>query len=393
MEPDRRSQVLAYLFRDGPASRAAIADGLGIRRNTVGDVCSALMASGILEETDPDRTRNVPLQINPSLFLAVGVNHCPDRARVVVADLGLDVRAEKEVRFTDSEDSARSQLIGETVVDLLASEAVDRQRVTAIGFAGQGITDLDRGVAVRALAIPGWRDVPVCELLEQACGIRTWLFGYSDAMAALVLRDISDPEWDTALCALLDSALGLAIFKDGKPLRGNHAVFGEIGHIVMEPNGIPCVCGNRGCLETIGSVASIVRRVQQGIRQGADFPVDQNDVTMDAVIAGARAGNKLALHALNDAAIALGRGLGIAANLFGISKVLFLGKMLEAGDLFLEPIERVVRHDSIAPLSQDLTFRAGPLPSPDAAVGAAYLAFGRYFEGDLNIHPTNGGKP
>ena len=86
-------------------------------------------------------------------------------------------------------------------------------------------------------------------------------------------------------------------------------------------------------------------------------------------------------------------GLGIAANLFGISKVLFLGKMLEAGDLFLEPIERVVRHDSIAPLSRDLTFRAGPLPSPDAAVGAAYLALGRYFEGDLNIHPTTGGTP
>ena len=351
-----------------------------------------LLASEILEETAPDRTRNIPLRISPGLFLAVGVNHGPDQARVVVTDLGLDVRAEREIRFTGQEDSARCPLIGDAIIELLGSESIDRERVTAIGFAGQGITDLDRGVAVRALAIPGWRRVPVREMLEQTCGIRTWLFGYSDAVAALALREIADSEWNTALCAVLDSALGLAVFKNGDPIRGNHAVFGEIGHIVMEPNGIPCVCGNRGCLETIGSVASIVRRVEQGIRQGADFPVEQSDVTIDTVIAGARAGNKLALHALNEAAVALGRGLGIAANLLGISSVLFLGKMLEAGDLFLKPIERVVRHDSIAPLSQDLTFRTGPLPCPDAAVGAAHLAFRRYFKGELKLSPTTGGK-
>jgi len=383
MARDKRSLILAYLFRNGPAHRAAIADALGIRRNTVGDVCSALVTTGVLEEVAPSRRRNVPLRINPGMFLAVGVSHCADSARVVVIDLDLDVHAEREIRFRDEEGPARCKLLGKTVKDLIACEAVTSDRVTAVGFASQGVTDLRRGVAVWALAIPGWRDVPVRAILEQACGVRTWLFGYSDAIAVLGLRDIPDPEWGTAICALLDPAGGFAVFKDGDPFRGNHAVFGEIGHIVVEPNGIPCECGNRGCLGTIGSVASIVRRVQQGIQQGAYFPVEEGTITIDAVINNARAGNKLALHALDEAAAALGRGLGIAANLFGISNVLFLGKMLEAGDLFLEPIKHVIRHDSIAPLDRDLAFRTGPIPCPDAAVGAAYLALRRHLEGEL----------
>ncbi|MEW6360195.1 MAG: ROK family transcriptional regulator [Planctomycetota bacterium] len=376
---DREKQLLRHLFHRGPATRTELAEALGLRRNTVGDLCAMLLKSNMLHEMDTDRRRNVRLALRPDFLHAIGVQHMPDEFHVAVMDAACAVRVQSAVDVRGLCGAARCEALGREIESLLRREGLTGERVAGIGFADLAIIDPARGRSVRSAHIPGWSDIPTCEILAQATGLPTWLIGFTDAVAVMELRAIAEPGWETALCVWLDRAIGLAVFADGRPLRGNHSVFGEMGHIVLDPMGSVCRCGNRGCLETIAATGAVIQRVERGIAQGAEFHTDGGEIAMGGVLANAKQGNRLAVRVLDEAAGAVGRALAIAVNLFGISRVLLFGELMKAEDVVIGPIQEAVRRGCVAPINVDVTYRISAPAPLRAAEGAAYMAFLNYF--------------
>jgi len=136
------------------------------------------------------------------------------------------------------------------------------------GIGIPGIIDLEAGVVRTSANLPGWADYPVRREIESRLGARVYLD--NDAkLAALgeqwlgAARGVNDMAMIT-----LGTGIGGAIVLDGKIFHGMNGMAGEFGHITIEPEGVPCGCGNRGCAERYASATAVVRMAREAIELG-----------------------------------------------------------------------------------------------------------------------------
>ena len=214
-------------------------------------------------------------------------------------------------------------------INRLAAAATEADLVpVAIGLVVPGIVDEAAGVAVFSANF-GWRDVPLCALLEERTGLPV-AFGHDvraggRAEGALgAARDVRD----FLFLALGTGVAGAAVL-DGRPYAGG-GYAGEIGHVVVEPGGRECGCGARGCLETVASAAAIAARYGGG-------------VTAADVAARCLAGDPVACAVWNEAVEALADALAMYVSVLAPELIVLGGGLSEAGEQLLGPLDAAQR--------------------------------------------------
>jgi glucokinase len=148
-------------------------------------------------------------------------------------------------------------------------EAEPNLEIASIGVGAPGEIDMATGVTGDLPNLPGrWIGVPVGPVLADATGLPVGVINDAKAFALAEHRMGAAAGVDTALLVTVGTGVGGAILAHGRLLYGVGALAGEIGHMIMQPEGPRCTCGNLGCLETLASgpaiVAEAVRRVVQG---------------------------------------------------------------------------------------------------------------------------------
>ena len=134
-----------------------------------------------------------------------------------------------------------------------------RQKVTTITIAAPGPIDIKRGVLVNPPNLPGWRNVPLADLLHRATGARVLVANDADMGglgefhrgAGRGTRNMVYITWSTGV--------GGGLIVNGHLHRGGHGTAGEIGHMIIDPDGPLDNCGQRGCLEAMVGGASLAR--------------------------------------------------------------------------------------------------------------------------------------
>jgi glucokinase len=137
----------------------------------------------------------------------------------------------------------------------------------------------------------------------------------------------------------IGTGIGSGIILDGKLWEGEGGYAGELGHITVNPEGAPCPCGGRGCLETEASAPSIVKNYQA--LAGQTDVADARDVYFLA-----KAGDTAAIESFRKCAYYLGIGLGIVINLLNPEKILIGGGVVSAGKFLLGPAVEEARRRS-----------------------------------------------
>jgi glucokinase len=162
----------------------------------------------------------------------------------------------------------------------------------------------------------------------------------------------------------LGTGVGGAVMIDGVMLHGASGFAGEIGHTVVEPNGLPCVCGSHGCLEQYVSGTAIVRLAQP----------HYGTVSSETVAQAARRGEAEALHIFQRVGWYLGIACANVAQLFNPQGIVIGGGVGEAFDLFREPLQQVMRERTMPEVYEQVRLVpavCGPLAG---SLGAAYYA-------------------
>lgn len=136
------------------------------------------------------------------------------------------------------------------------------------GFGIPGIIDLEAGVVRRSANLPDWAEYPVRREIEKRLGTRIFLEndGKVHALGEQWMgaaRGVSNMAMVT-----LGTGIGGAIVLDGKIFHGLNGMAGEFGHVTVEPEGVPCGCGNRGCAERYASATAVVRMAREAIAAG-----------------------------------------------------------------------------------------------------------------------------
>jgi predicted NBD/HSP70 family sugar kinase len=332
-----RRHNLALVLREvagpEPVSRAAVAARTGLTRGTVSSLVEELISAGLVTELAaargaPGRPAS-PLRLDPSGPAGLGVEIGVDTVAACVVDLTGAVRARRVVPSGHRDDVPAAGL---GTAAKLAAEVVAETGLTVAGAAVAlpGVVGAD-GVLERAPNLPRWVDVAVGDELGARLGGLTVRAGNEADLAALAELWAGGPP--DAVHVSGGVGVGAGILLGGVLFRGASGRAGEIGHVVVDPDGPACHCGGRGCLETAAGLEALLRT------SGA--------ADLDALVAARPPA------ALAAAGRALGVALAGAINLLDVPAVVLGGIYPRCGPALLDAVRaeltvRVVSRPAVA---------------------------------------------
>jgi len=221
-----------------------------------------------------------------------------------------------------------------------------------------GTLDLERRLMIRPVNLKGWSNVPWPELLGNALGIPTFM--ENDANCAAWGEFVAGAGRGARSLALytLGTGIGGGIVIDGDLWIGASGAAGEFGHMTVYPDGLPCPCRLRGCLEQYASAGALARRYGRGSAKDC----------FDA----ARRGEPDAVAAVDGAAEALAIGIANTLHVLHPELIVLAGGMALAGEFLLDRVRRGVRERVFEAYLERIRIELSQVPGDDAGwLGAA----------------------
>ena len=232
------------------------------------------------------------------------------------------------------------------LLEALAGVARDVAGGGPVAGVGVGVPGLvDRGGVLRfAPNLPGVADMAIKADLEAALGVPVRVDNDATC-AAWGERQLGAAQgYDDVVLATLGTGIGGGIVAGGVLVRGTHGFAGEIGHMIVDPDGPPCPCGQRGCWERFASGSGLGQLAQRAASDGRAARVlalaggDVSLVRGEHVSMAAAEGDAEALAVLADFGWWVALGLANLANVFDPQAFVLGGGLVEAGELLLEPV-------------------------------------------------------
>lgn len=256
-------------------------------------------------------------------------------------------------------------------------------QLNSISIAAAAIINIKNGIATEGPNLPGWRDVPLRNLVRDRFGIETYLVNDADAAALGEQRFGAGKGCDNLVLLTLGTGVGGGIIIGGKLYTGTSASAAEIGHMTLVDDGPQCACGKRGCLESLVSGSAIAREARTRIADGeksllVEMAGDNPDsITAEEVHLAAENGDSLALDIIAKAAYYLGLGVLNIVNLLNPDMVIIGGSVAQMGDLLLNPVRQMVKEKAFPVMAANVQIVTAQLGNDAGLVGAAIYALER----------------
>jgi glucokinase len=244
--------------------------------------------------------------------------------------------------------------------------------LVAVGVSFGGPVDAGQGLVRLSHHTQGWENVPLREMLEDRHGVPVAVDNDANVAALGEFRFGAGQGCGSLMYITVSTGVGGGWILDGKPWRGEGGMAGEIGHVVVDPQGPVCPCGKRGCVERLASGPFIAQRAREWLqtepRRGSilrqlaideaestrehELALDQRlaggyEITAEMVSRAADLGDDLAWQALEVSARALGRAIGNAANLVDPRRFVLGGGVTKAGERWWATVRRVARETAL----------------------------------------------
>lgn len=344
-----RNLIFNQIRTRQPISRADLARISGLQRSTVSLIVEGLLAERWIVEGSmgrlPRGRRPTFLNVNSQRgVLALDIH--PSQTTLAVADLGGQIIAQDRIPLPEDPRKVIAAIV--SAIQKMISANTDRS------FDGIGISLPGRLVlpsvpssgrrlpAAQPIFAPNvrWPIAQITSRVEQATGLRVvadnvanacalsevW-FGDSDGMHDLVVANVSE-------------GLGTGIFANGRILRGEGGSAGEFGHVQMDPNGLPCGCGSRGCWETLAANPAGMRYYSEAT--GKPSP------PFDELLQLAAGGEVAATQAVERMCAALGHGMHMIATALAPSEIIVVGDITTIWHITGPLIEAEMRRHPLA---------------------------------------------
>jgi predicted NBD/HSP70 family sugar kinase len=380
-------QLILSLFKGSRTlARRDIVALTGMRQGTMQVHVERLIKEKILVETGPGESkagrRPRLLQINPKRYFIVGGYLMPDRVELVLADLMGKVLA----RYTEypTVEADRSHLLlalGRALIHLIEGRGL-REDILGISLGVPGRVNVREQILTDTNFGSWWKGIELGRYIRSQFGCRAWVEN-DIRLAALaegrfgVCRDVS-----SFLFVSVDDQLQVGAMIDGRIYAGRDGVAGRFGHVCVNPDGLLCTCGNRGCLNTVAANPALIDIYRKLAGN------EQMQITVEEIVGQAREGGAAAKYALETVARWLGLGLANLANLFNPEKIVIAGPVSLAGELFLVTANQVVSELTIPPANQ-LRLEWSQLADQATPLGAVAIALDDFFALPMKESPLS----
>ena len=379
-----RSAVLNTIKANGPASRTDVARLTGLSGATITGITAELIADDLVfEKSSGDSSggrRPILLAMNPRGRYVIGLKLTETEVIGALTDLEATVLAKRVDSIVGHSLEQVLDTLSAAVLALLREGGLRKKQLLGVGLGLAGIVDSERGL-LRLSPYFGWRDVPLRELLQARLKVPIYVDNDVNTLTLAEKWFGAGQGVDNFLTVTVGRGVGLGIVVNGQFYRGAHGGAGEFGHTVIDPDGPPCDCGKRGCLETFVGDPGLLRMAAEAVARG-ELEGSVADTT--ELVRRAEAGEPGARAVLARAGEALGRGVANLINIFNPERLIIGGEGVRAGDWLFDPMRAAVERYVMAGLARDTEIRVEPWGDDAWARGAASLVLRELFESPMH---------
>ncbi|MEV0094918.1 ROK family transcriptional regulator [Streptomyces sp. NPDC050738] len=363
------SLVMHAVAGHGPLSRATVATHIGLTRAAVSSLVDELIRAGLVVELGREQSGAVgrpgsALSLSGRGPVGIGAEIGVDHLAVCAIDLHGKVRARASARADHRGRPAEPVLkeLAELIHQVTEATRGEGLRPAGIAVAVPGLVARDTQTVVRAPNL-GWEDIDLGASLPYGAQLSVDNEANLGALAELWLG--GDPAPQDFVHVSAEIGIGAAVVVEGRLLRGTHGYAGELGHVPVRPEGPPCACGGRGCLEQYAGEEAVLRAA--GL---AGTGVAAAGRTVDLLADRAADGDRAVRRALSTAGAALGIALAGTVNLLDPQAVILGGALSRLAPWLLPSLERELTRRIAEPARPALT--VSHLGSEGPLLGAAH---------------------
>lgn len=359
-----RDLVLRTIIEQKSISRADIARYTKLTRATVSEVVSGLVAEGLVEEVGLNPSAggkpSILLSLVPDSRYLIGLNLGQDKFVGAVVNLRGDIKDTVEVPIVGNDGQKALQFVYEILNQLLAK---DWKPIIGIGIGTPGLVNTREGKVVDAVNLD-WEDLPLAALLQERYGLPVSVLNDSQATAIGEFVYGEHSSEGNLVVINVKHGIGAGILINGQLFQGDDGSAGEIGHVKVRGNDLPCRCGQVGCLETIASGQAVVKKFQ--ILSHSTEPISLKDIEQKFMT-----GDPIARQVVLEAGSALGESIGFLVGTLNIREIILTGDMAHFGEPWLEAVRKAMLQSALGRLTQQVQLELGKLDYRACILGAA----------------------
>lgn len=366
-----RTSDVFELLRDGrPRTRAQLAQATGMARSTIAARVDVLMRLGLVApHGGAQSTGGRPpslFALNPSARVVAGIDIGASHAVAVLTDLSGEVLGEhREDLDIASGPPAVLQWVTESIQQLLEDTRRPATDLAAIGIGLPGPVEHSTGRPINPPIMPGWDRFDVPGAVQATYPVPVLIDNDVNIMA-LGEQRTHLPAVEDLVFIKVATGIGAGLISGGRLQRGAQGTAGDLGHVrVSSGDGVPCRCGNEGCLEAVAAGPALAAHLA-----AAGIPARTGQDVVDLV----RAGDLTAVQQVRQAGRDLGEVVATMVNLINPEVVVIGGRLADAGEHLIAGIREVVYQRSLPLATEHLRIVSSVAGARAGILGAAMMA-------------------
>lgn len=370
---DNRALLLRHIRRR-PVSRAQLAKETGMSKSAITMITNSLVAEGQLREIGTMESQKgrkpILLDIVPDYRYAVGVTLHRQKIQVLITNLKAELIGcveEKTERFSTPDEAVG--WICRTIRQELERRGIALTRVAGIGISSPGPLDFREGIILTPPNFSMFHHLPIVSRIREALLLPVFLENNAVLLAMAEYGSGAANAYRNTLFVILSHGIGSCLIQEGQVYRGAGGYAGELGHISVDPNGPPCSCGNRGCLEQYATMEALRKRYQFG--------------QYSAVVDAAYRGEPHATEILEFQARYLAAGLISAVNLFDLDAIVLYGECNYRPELLLSMLSQRIHQQSLITRVHPVAVLPSQLGPYADAISSTAVVLDRHFSQEL----------
>lgn len=373
--------VLNVVRKAGTIPRRDLVTKTGLTTGTITNIIKELLEGKLLLEVGSGKSmggrKPINLELNPEAGYAVGIELNTTEIICILSDFQAKVI---DKLHTVSELDKGKDYVIEKIVGLIEksieSNNIEKGKVLGVGLAIPGPYDHSTGRMLNPPKLPGWKDVPIKEIIAEKTGIRTYI-GKETFCAALAEYWFGKALGFKKIFAInvYDSGVGGGMVMEGNSFHGFIDGGMDIGHTVVQVDGYPCSCGNKGCLEAYADGKAAVRYALEALENGEESLFGKGDTSLDELISCAEAGDKVSVEAIDQCAYYLNIAAGNIISIIDPDIIYFSGYFIEkCPGLFDKTVEYLDQRPFLSKAKKTIKVRSS-FGKESGAMGALAMVF------------------